>query len=148
MTPLQENTKPNGKSRAVSGNGANNWKVENVTPQENTKLNEMIIDTLNKLDETNWNTEKAKEVLRDFITLAYNTGSSDTCEEIMDILKIDYLIKKLEEPSNWLSQAKGIDYKDVISEYNKLPFVVAETLKKIKSLSQSKENLIKEEKEI
>ena len=44
------------------------------------------------------------------------------------------LIKKLREPSNWLKQPRGVDWKSVVNEYDRTPFEAADYLENLQEL--------------
>jgi hypothetical protein len=74
---------------------------------------------------------------RDLITLAYNAGRDEACEEIMGLMP-----KVIEPPKIEAKITKRQYWMTGQMNYG------VRWQSKIKSLSQSKENLIKEEKEI
>jgi len=118
--------------------------------EENTKLNDLLTDFRLKL----WNVyatifqlsgydskqlKEKEDVMVDFITLAYNTGHKEALDE-MDIKLLD------------LNDAIFKEYKQAVKENDDASNGYAHSLAMVKDLanvlSQSKENLIKEQKEI
>lgn len=53
-----------------------------------------------------------------------------------EVLTAVELVKRLREPANWLKQAKGEHYKDVVSEYDKAPFEAADMIETLTYLQE------------